>query len=423
MSSIPLTSAITLVFISLILGSIVPVYSIDTHTKHGAHMSMQNQQNADIEEYGVSVNNSSKSYAEQIMTSCHDDDDHCAMIALDEFNKTVGRQLVLGTFSDLIRLYDENNYSCHHEGHHLGMWLYDYTRNLKEALNYATILCGGSVYHGIFQSYFGGEQFVHNVDRNQIMITHLCPIGQENVTWLHERDCIHGIGHGLLKLYNYNTTSAVDRCNEFMPLWAQSACSRGVFMENTDYFVETGKGDFDKNDIYYPCNRTFEKFAPQCYYYYPEYDLERKNLTLGYNLTDAFAQCDNISPDKFVKYCYQGIGRMLAPFAYTDPEPSIVACYVGNQTTYHNDCLTGTLKTILKGDATTEVGVKFCSLSKLDFKAACYEIVGVWIKTFLYPNKQELESECTNAPDVDYVINCINANSEISVDVPMFEPV
>ncbi len=132
------------------------------------------------------------------------------------------------------------------------MWLNDYTGNLKEALNYATVLCGGSVYHGIFQSYFGGEQFVHNVDKNQIMITHLCPIGQENVTWLHERDCIHGIGHGLVKLYNYNTTAAVDRCNEFIPLWAQSACSRGVFMENTDYFLETGKGDFDKNDHLFP---------------------------------------------------------------------------------------------------------------------------------------------------------------------------
>ena len=86
------------------------------------------------------------------------------------------------------------------------MWLYDYTRNLKEALNYATLLCGCSVYHGIFQSYFGGEQFVHNVEKNQIMITHLCPMGQENVNWLQERDCIHGIGDGLVKLYNYNTT-------------------------------------------------------------------------------------------------------------------------------------------------------------------------------------------------------------------------
>ncbi len=239
------------------------------------------------------------------MASCQDDDDHCPMMALDELNKTVSRQMVLGTFSDLIQLYDKNNYSCHHEGHHLGMWLYDYTRNLKEALNYATLLCGGSVYHGIFQSYFGGEQFVHNVDKNQIMITHLRPMGQENVNWRQERDCIHGIGDGLVKLYNYNTTAAVDCCNEFRPRLAQSAFSRGIFMENNDYFFETGKGDFDKYDIYSPCNRAVEKFAPQCYYYHPEYASERNNLTLEHNLTYAFAQCDNISPDKFAKYRYQ----------------------------------------------------------------------------------------------------------------------
>lgn len=46
-----------------------------------------------------------------------------------------------------------------------------------------------------FKAFFGGDQFVHNADKNQIVITQLCPIDQENVTWLHERDCIHGIGH------------------------------------------------------------------------------------------------------------------------------------------------------------------------------------------------------------------------------------
>lgn len=405
------TFAIT-IFIALILGNLVPVYPID------------NQKNANIEEDGVSVNNSFKSYAEQIMAFCQDDDDHCPMMALDKLNKTVSRQMVLGTFSDLILLYDKNNYSCHDKGHHLGMWLYDYTKNLKETLNYATLLCGGSVFHGIFQSYFEGEHLVHNVDKNQIMITHLCPIGQENVNWIHERDCIHGIGHGLAILYNYNTTAAVDRCNEFIPLWAQSACSRGIFMENNQYFLETRKGDFDKNDIYSPCNRTVEKFAPQCYYYHPMYLLESYKYTnKTENLTDAFAHCDNISPDKFVKYCYQGIGRKLQLFAYTNTEQAIAACYRGNQPTYHDDCLIGTLKTMLKGDAKTDVAFKFCSLSKLDFKAECYEIVGMWIKTFLCPNQQEWKRECAKAPDIDYVINCINANPETSTSITVFEPV
>ena len=423
----PVLTIVTL-FIVLILGNAVQVYSLNDHKDHGAHNSSENLLHYDLNENGASANNSSIAYAEQIMATCQDilnNKDHCPMMALDELdNLTANRELVLATFLDLVRLYDETNYSCHHDGHHLGMWLYDYTGSPKEALKYATIQCGGSVYHGIFQSYFEGEQFANNtLEKNQITITDLCPVGQENISWLHERDCIHGIGHGLIKLYNYDTAAAVDRCSEFVPIWTQSACSRGVFMENTEYFFETGKGDFDIDSIYSPCNTTVEKFVSQCYYYYPAYYLVKNGLSLDYNLSDAFSNCDSISPVKFAKFCYQGIGRLLETAAYTNPELSIAACYVGNQTIYHNDCLVGTLKTIMKGDANTAVGFNYCSHSNLDFKATCYEIVGLWIKEFLNTSKEELESECAKAPDIDYVVNCITANQKITTDVPIFEPV
>jgi hypothetical protein len=392
------------IFIALILGNHVPVYSMDSHQHH---------MNTDLER-SMSVNDSSKSHAEQIMTNCQDGDKQCPMMALNELNKTESRQAVLGTFSDLILLYDKNNYSCHNEGHHLGIWLYDYTKNLKEALNYTTLLCGGSVFHGIFQSYFDGQQrLTHNEDKSQINITLLCPIDQENVNWQYERDCIHGIGHGLTKLYNYNTTAAVDRCNELIPIWAQSSCSKGVFMENNNYFWESGKGDFDESDIYYPCNRIVEKFAPQCYSYHSDYLLKISNST---DQTKIFAYCDNISPDKFTKYCFQGIGRILSQLAYTNPEQAIAYCTLGNQS-HHDDCLTGTLRTMLKQNAELDDAFKFCSLSNLDFKAKCYELVGVWIKAFLHPNKQQWESECAKAPDIDYVSNCINSSQETSVQL------
>jgi hypothetical protein len=411
-------SAIT-IFVALILGNQVLVYPVDNHTNHGMHASVQNQKKAGTEDVGASGNNSSKSNAEQIMAYRQDGNERCPMMALDELNKTASRQAVLRTFSDLNLLYDKSDFSCHHEGHHLGWWLYDYTKNLKEALNYATLFCGGSNYHGIFQSYFELEHQVHNVDKNQIKISNLCPIGQENVNWMHERDCIHGIGHGLARLYDYNTTAAVGRCNEFSPLWAQSACSRGIFMENNDHFLETGNGDFDNSDIYFPCDRTVEKFAPQCYYYHPMHLLERNN----HSLTDTLVQCDNISPNKFVKYCYEGVGRKLQQVGYRNPEQAIAYCYQGNQPAYHNDCLIGTLKTMLKGDANTDAAFKFCSLSNLDFKSECYQIIGMWIKAFLYPNLHEQERECSKAPDIDYVTDCINASEETSVQTSIFEPV
>jgi hypothetical protein len=401
------------IFVVLILGNQVPVYPADSHTNHGEQVMVRNQEKDSIE-----YDESSKSYAEQIISYCDEGDEDCPMISLDELNKTASRQDVLGTFSDLNVLYDKRDFSFHHVGHHLGSWLYNYTKDLKLALNYATLLCGGSNYHGIFQGYFKQEHEFYNVEKYQIKVANLCPVDKENVNWMHERDCIHGIEHGLTKLYNYNTTAAVGRCNEFMALWAESACSRGIFMENNDYFIETGKGDFDKKEIYSPCDKIVEKFAPQCYYYHPMYLLERNN----YSIKDTFAQCDNISPDKFVKYCYEGIGRMLEYDGYTNPEKAIKNCYRGNQPSYHNDCLVGTVKSMLKQDAKTDSAFDLCSLSDVDFKSECYQIVGMWIKGFLSTNVQELKRECSKTPDIDYVTDCMNASEDTNIQSSIFEP-
>lgn len=412
------------IFVILILGNALPVYSLGNYSQHGKNSTMPTPQRIDLQNREFSEDNSSQSYAQQIFISCQDsDDEHCPMMVLDEIKKTNPHGLVLQTFLNLVRIYDENNYSCHHEGHHLGMWLYDYTGNLTQALKSATVLCGGAVYHGIFQSYFGGHQFLDNKDKNNITITNLCPVGQANVSWLHERDCIHGIGHGLVKLYNYDTKSAVELCDEFAPLWAKSACSRGVYMENYEYHFETGKGDIDKNDIYFPCNKAIDKFAPQCYYYFPESEWERKNVTVSYNLTDAYGECDNISPGEFAKYCYQGIGRLLSSLASTNPDVPVAACNIVNESTHRENCMIGTLKTILKSDGKTDVGFSFCSASNSEFKTSCYQILGMWIKMYLNTDKQGRESECKKASDGNYISNCINANPDTKIDVRMFEPV
>lgn len=404
------------ILVVLLLGNHVPVYPADNHANHGTQVPVQNEKKDNIE-----YDEASGSYAEQIMVYCQDGNEHCPAISLDELNKTASRQDVLRTFSDLNLLHDKRDHSCHHVGHHLGSWLYNYTGDLKEALNYASLYCGGSNYHGILISYFEDEYPVQNVGKYQIRVAHLCPIDQENVNWMHERDCFHGIGHGLTKLYNYNTTAAVSHCDEFIRLWAQSACARGVFMENNDYFIQTGKGDFDKKRIYSPCDKTIEKFATQCYYTYPRHLLEPNNYSFE-SYEDTFALCDNISPEKFVKYCYDGIGRSLAYVGFRNPEEAIKICYQGNQPAYYNDCLTGTVKPMLKQDANTGPAFKFCSLTDVDFRSECHKIVGTWIKAFLNPNLQELERECSKTPEIDYVTDCMNASEETNVQASVLEP-
>ena len=75
------------------------------------------------------------------------------------------------------------------------------------------------------------------------------------------------------------------------------------------------------------------------------------NIALRHNLTEAFSMCDYISPEKFDKFCYEGMGRMLQSVAYRYTEQAVAACFYGNQPTYYDDCLIGALKTLLKGDA------------------------------------------------------------------------
>ena len=137
------------IFVVLILGNQVPVYPFDNDTNHGTQVSVQNEKKDNIE-----YDESSRSFAEQIVAYCEDGNEHCLMVSLDELNKTASRQDVLKTFSDLNLLYDKREYECHDVGHHLGSWLYNYTKDLKVALNYSTLFCGGSNYHGIFQGYF-----------------------------------------------------------------------------------------------------------------------------------------------------------------------------------------------------------------------------------------------------------------------------
>ena len=403
---------------SFVLIAQLPVLTASNRSSGSNITPTMTVQTTNIEaETTTSVNNRTTSYAEQIMADCEKlfvsdtrNDIHCPVLALDKLNKIESRQTVLGTLSDLVMLYDESYNDCHNTAHHLGSWLYGYTTNLKEALSYATpLLCGGAVFHGIFQSYFSTDDF-RNVGNNHITIKHLCPVSQENVNWIYERDCFHGIGHGLAELYNYSTRAAVDRCSELEMEWAQSACSKGVFMENVIRYLHVGDGDFDRNDIYFPCDRTVEKFVPQCYDYHASYLFNRS----GYNLTAALAQCDNISPIEFAKYCYQGMGRVLADSVYRDVEEANAFCYLGNQSSYHDDCLRGMLRTALKQDVKTDVGFEFCSVSRPDFKTECYEIMGMWIKAlFAVPNQHELERECSKAHDVHYISICINANPDI----------
>lgn len=82
-----------------------------------------------------------------------------------------------------------------------------------------------------------------------------------------------------------------------------------------------------------------------------------------------------LSPEKFVKYDYDGIGLTFRYVGFRNPEEAIKICYQGIQPSYHNDCLKGTVKSMLKQEAKTESAFKFCSLSDADFSQSVTKLL------------------------------------------------
>ena len=342
--------------------------------------------------------------AEQIISKC-ENDVGCAVDSLQVLAKNGKDEKIIDTFHELVSLYDKN-YPCHKITHHLGMWLYGHIGKLDEALKEAKMICGGAIYHGVIQKYLMTEHFV-NTDPSEIVFDKIC-LENENHPYAIERwQCLHGLGHGLTSFYDNDVFEAVKICEQFDPGWEQISCSKGVFMQNVVYNLDTGGGTFDKDDRFYPCNKVDSKWAPQCYHYHPTYLLIQNK----FSVTKSYDDCDRITPEEFVKYCYHGMGRQLHQNMEGKISKAMLYCTEGKQSTFHADCFRGMVMTLVNGDTNPKLGFQFCSLIPEEFKVDCYDGLGRWV-LMLHSTDEGRSTECLRAENSDYFEICMNASLE-----------
>jgi len=335
-------------------------------------------------------------YSEQIFNSC-EYDMHCTVELLSDISREKEKPIVMTTFVELLSLYHEKqvNARCHSIAHHLGEWAYGYTKNLEESFQYADPLsCGGGIYHGIFENYFSVLNF-EGVVPDQVEVKNLCSKLEENFYSLDMTHCLHGLGHGLLLLYDYDVFNAVQRCEDFKTNQEQSSCANGVFMQNVLKNYETGEGRFDKNDILFPCNEIITRFAPSCYIWQGAYILKQRD----FEVYSSFRECDKIKQE-FIKYCYYGIGAELETDAAGKMELALLYCQAGNLS-YHKFCFRGmAMKTSF---VYLDNGFGFCGLIPEQFKEDCYDGLGYWIK-IRHENIEEREKECSRAENTYFEV-------------------
>jgi hypothetical protein len=305
--------------------------------------------------------------AKSILSFC-DIDEHCIAESLQEISKQKDEQIVYDTISELMFNIDQAESYCHPQGHHIGGFLYSYTQDLKQALSIADRKCGGSMYHGIVETYFMSEVLFEKTNFDDVPIKNSCD-QLLDVSELMYLECVHGIGHGLVKAYG-DIFPAVSRCDEFETLIEQKECQTGVFMENVVQFSSTGEGVFDKNDLLYPCNQIDSKYAESCYYYHTSYIMKQTD-----SLPESFEQCDRITDEKQIQKCYSGIGRQLV--VNTPFKDLINYCQTGNQK-YHSACFMG-IMTVVLDQIGLDKAFQTCHNFPEQFQTECFSWVGQWI--------------------------------------------
>jgi len=340
-------------------------------------------------------------YPVQIIQNCHDEM-HCAVNAMQSIAENENEQKVISTFKEIISLYDQS-LPCHETAHHLGMWLYGYLNDVDKSLQLAQQQCGGSVYHGVIQNYILTQKF-QGTNLDDIKLDLICENESANPYSIDHWQCLHGLGHGLAELYDYNILDAVKRCDEFQEGIEQISCSKGIFMQNVVHYFETKKGDFNSSDKYYPCNVVDSKYSPTCYHYHVTY----LGLINERKLKQTFGDCDGIVPQEMIKYCYYGFGRQLSG-NIKSIDDALFLCKAGKISEYHKFCLTGMVMTLVNGNKNPDIGFSFCSHLSQEYKESCYDGLGKWVK-MLYSDNVKRDAECAKAENFEFATVCRQAS-------------
>jgi len=345
-----------------------------------------------------------ESFVVQIYLEC-DDDSRCAVKELQRLVLYKEHpNSIMKTYYDLMDHYKKRYFSCHPESHDLAEFLYGYLGDVSLALDFNDpLMCGGGNYHGIVYSHLKSQVILNDMDPQKVDISKICPNDPLNEQTIARWECIHGVGHGLTKINNFDVFPALERCEEFEKDWERVSCSKGLFMENIDNFNYYGTGTFSKEDLFFPCNKLEQELSPPCYHYQARHVYVQNK----FNFTSSFEKCET-APPGFEKYCYRGLGSHMGISVKGNPDFSKIC--LDAKTDFQEFCYLGIAMKFADNRSIKEA-LKFCSTIPNDFQTSCYGEVGKWIK-MVYDEPSERLEACLVSNNLKYFEACIKADFE-----------
>ncbi|MCV0391947.1 MAG: hypothetical protein K5790_01490 [Nitrosopumilus sp.] len=309
------------------------------------------------------------SYADSIFETCYDDDE-CTIDKLYELSKNNSTETVFLTLDELIDLYVESDFYCHPSAHHVGEFLFGYVnRDLQKAAELSDHRCAAGIMHGLLENTIQIENMLDGKSIESVGIKESCEIVSSALGDEAKKECIHGMGHSLVKIYNYNTTKALERCNEFDDWSEIYMCNGGLFMQNMAEYAKKKGGDFKKSDIYYPCNQINgtenKEAATLCHRYQANYFL----IQTDYNLQETYSLCSGIEDTRYIAICYKGVAAHLTKDSFDAVDKALLMC---NSTPlkYQEQCVIGAIESLTRF-VSDQKAEEFCNGLDNSLKKSC----------------------------------------------------
>jgi len=285
-----------------------------------------------------------------IFQECGRDND-CVHMQMMELSETESKDVVLFVANNITYLWEKEQFNCHQVAHHMGMFLIKYyDGDFVTALSEVENVCGNSLYHGIMENYLPTKVLHDDISVEDLDIVIPCITFDKSQTSNTFRQCVHGIGHGLAVVYEFDVIEAVKRCDEFENSRARYECADGLFMQNQNqYFGNTGKGAYRENDLLYPCNFVTDvEFQEACYQYQGNIILSRNN----FSYTDTFKICEELPIEDSRQGCTRTVSQYMTDWYFSNDFYKIVQMCNDVNTNHPNSCIESAVYSlILYGDA------------------------------------------------------------------------
>src|SRR5919199_4870577 len=217
---------------------------------------------------------------------------------------------VQAAFADLKDQFKKEQFvkeHCHELTHAIGRAAANlYSGDVASTYSQGDDFCASGYYHGAM------ETIVANIGADKILdeADNICaaPRQQQNQS-LNHRNCAHGIGHGLMGLYQNELFEALEGCGALTQEFERDQCSGGVFMENIidEDNPSNPSKDLKADQPFYPCTEVKSEYKRPCYVKHTNYALKKE----GNDFAKVFELCGKVE-DGFRQICYYGLGTDAA---------------------------------------------------------------------------------------------------------------